>query len=58
MGTTHANEMPINILNNIDEIKSTIENIKLQVENLLSEQKNIEKNQLITAIEDKIAEAK
>ena len=58
MGATPANEMAINILNNIDEIKSTIENIKLQVENSSSEQKKIEKNQLITAIEDKIVEEK
>ena len=58
MGATPANEMAINILNNIDEIKSTLENIKLQVENSSSEQKKIEKNQLITAIEDKIAEEK
>ena len=58
MGATPANEMAINILNNIDEIKSTLENIKLQVENSSSEHKKIEKNQLITAIEDKIAEEK
>ena len=45
MGATPANEMAINILNNIDEIKSTLENIKLQVENSSSEQKKIEKNQ-------------
>lgn len=57
-GATPANEMAINILNNIDEIKSTLENIKLQVENSASEQKKIEKNQLVTAIEDKIAEEK
>ena len=55
MGATPANEMAINILNNIDEIKSTLENIKLQVENSSSEQKKIEKNQLITAIEDKLS---
>ncbi len=58
MGSTPANEMAINILNNIDEMKSTLENIKLHVENLASEQKDIEKNQLINAIEEKIEEEK
>lgn len=58
MGVTPANEMAINILNNIDDIKSTLENIKLQVENSASEQKEIEKNQLINAIEEKIEEEK
>jgi hypothetical protein len=58
MGSTPANEMAINILNNIDEMKSTLENIKLHVENLASEQKEIEKNQLINAIEEKIEEEK
>lgn len=58
MGVTPANEMAINILNNIDDIKSTLENIKLQVENSSSEQKEIEKNQLINAIEEKIEEEK
>lgn len=58
MGLTPANEMAINILNNIDDIKSTLENIKLQVENSASEQKEIEKNQLINAIEEKIEEEK
>lgn len=58
VGQSPANEKAINILNNIDEIKYTFEELKLQVENMLAEQKNIEKDQLITAIKDKIEEVK
>ena len=50
--------MALNILNNIDEIKSIIENLKLQIENATEEQKKIEKDQLVNALDTKIEEEK
>lgn len=58
LGESPANEMAINILNNIDEIKSIIENLKTQINEELDEQKGIEKKQLINDLEDKISEEK
>ena len=58
LGESPANEMAINILNNIDEIKSIIENLKTQINEELNEQKGIEKKQLINDLEDKILEEK
>ena len=58
LGESPANEMAINILNNIDEIKSIIENLKTQINEKLDEQKGIEKTQLINDLEDKILEEK
>lgn len=58
LGESPANEMAINILNNIDEIKSIIENLKTQINEELNEQKGIEKKQLINDLEDKISEEK
>lgn len=58
LGESPANEMAINILNNIDEIKSIIENLKTQINEELDEQKGIEKKQLINDLEDKILEEK
>jgi len=58
LGESPANEMAINILNNIDEIKSIIENLKTQINEELDEQKDIEKTQLINDLEDKILEEK
>ena len=58
LGESPANEMAINILNNIDEIKSIIENLKTQINEELDEQKGIEKTQLINDSEDKILEEK
>lgn len=58
LGESPANEMAINILNNIDEIKSIIENLKTQINEELDEQKGIEKTQLINDLEDKILEEK
>ena len=58
LGHSPANEIALNILNNIDEIKSIIENLKLQIENATEEQKNIEKDQLVNALDKKIEEEK
>ena len=56
VGTSPANETALNILNRIDDIKTTIENLKNKVYNSAVEQKNIEKQQLINCIEEKILE--
>ena len=56
LGHSPANEIALNILNNIDEIKSIIENLKL--ENATEEQKKIEKDQLVNALDTKIEEEK
>ena len=56
VGTSPANETALNILNRIDGIKTTIENLKNKVYNSAVEQKNIEKQQLINCIEEKILE--
>ena len=56
LGHSPANEIALNILNNIDEIKSIIENLKLQIENATEEQKKIEKDQLVNALDTKIEE--
>ena len=58
LGHSPANEIALNILNNIDEIKSIIENLKLQLENATEEQKKIEKDQLVNALDTKIEEEK
>lgn len=58
LGHSPANEMALNILNNIDEIKSIIENLKLQIENATEDQKKIEKDQLVNALDTKIEEEK
>ena len=54
IGYSPANESAINILNDIDEIKSIIENIKRDVIISAEEQRQIEKLQLIEAIKNKI----
>lgn len=58
LGHSPANEIALNILNNIDEIKSIIENLKLQIENATEEQKKIEKDQLVNALDKKIEDEK
>ena len=58
LGHSPENEIALNILNNIDEIKSIIENLKLQLENATEEQKKIEKDQLVNALDTKIEEEK
>jgi len=54
IGYSPANESAINILNDIDEIKSIIENVKRDVIISAEEQRQIEKLQLIEAIKNKI----
>lgn len=55
-GVSPANEKAVDILKKIDNIKEKIEELKKQVYNESLEQKEIEKSQLIQAIEEKIAE--
>lgn len=54
LGSSPTNELAINILDNINEIKNIIGNLKNQLEIDALEQKQIEKKQLIEAIESKI----
>ena len=56
VGTSPANETALNILNRIDDIKTAIENLKNKVYNSAVDQKEIEKKQLISCIEEKILE--
>ena len=49
-----SNEEAIRILNKIDEIQSTFEELKSMVYDCSLEQKDIEKKQLVAAIEDKL----
>ena len=55
-GVSPANENAIKILNTIDEIKATMNNLKEIIEDQANKQKEIEKEQLIEAIEEKIKE--
>jgi len=55
MGITPANEMGIDILNCIDEIKSTFDNLKEKIIDQAKEQRESEKKQLIKELEDKIS---
>ena len=55
-GVSPANENAIKILNTIDEIKATMNNLKEIIEAQANEQKKIEKEQLIEALEEKIKE--
>ncbi len=57
-GISPANEMSNDIVNAIEEIKHTITTLKEDVRKVASEQKEIEKDQLIEAIEDKLAKEK
>ena len=54
MGVTPANEMGVEILNCIDEIKTVYDNLKENILEQAKEQKESEKQQLIKAIEEKI----
>ena len=55
MGIAPANEMGIDILNCIDEIKSTFDNLKEKIIDQAKEQRESEKKQLIKELEDKIS---
>ena len=57
-GVSPANESAISIIRNIEDIKKTIEELKNKIYKSTLEQKKIEKEQLIKAIEDKIDEEK
>ena len=57
-GISPANEMSSDILNAIEEIKQTMNTLKEDVRKLASEQKEIEKDQLVEAIEDKLEKEK
>lgn len=54
MSDTPVNEMALEILSKIDEIKSTVDNLVTNVKKSTTEQKQIEKQQLINEIEMKI----
>lgn len=54
MSDTPLNEMALEILSKIDEIKSTVDNLVTNVKKSTTEQKQIEKQQLINEIEMKI----
>lgn len=56
MGVSPANEKAMDILNQIDEIKSIMDNLKREVSRYTKTQKEIEKEQLIQSIEAKIEE--
>ena len=57
-GISPANEMAVGIINLIDEIKQTMTNLRDNVKEVATSQKEIEKQQLIEAIEDKIEKEK
>ena len=54
MSDTPINEIALEILSKIDEIKSTVDNLVTNVKKSTTEQKQIEKQQLINEIEIKI----
>lgn len=55
MGITPANEMALGIIDKIDEIKNVFDNLQEEIMDAVTEQKSIEKAQLIKAIEEKKA---
>ncbi|MBR3210424.1 MAG: hypothetical protein IKF71_00605 [Bacilli bacterium] len=57
-GISPANEMAIEIINAIDEIKETMKRLMDSVREVTANQKEIEKRQLIDAIEEKIEKEK
>ena len=58
IGDTPLNKIAVDILNKIDEIKLTIENLQKSAKNSSEVQKQIEKQQLITEINNKIEHEK
>lgn len=54
-GISPSNEMANEIINAIEEIKQTMKELQVSVRDVTTKQKEIEKRQLIDAIEDKIA---
>ncbi len=57
-GISPSNEMAEEIVNLIDEIKDTMQKVKNNVREITTKQKEIEKRQLIDAIEEKIKKEK
>lgn len=57
-GESPAKELSISITNSIETLEASINRFKKQIINNASEQKEIEKQQLIQAIEEKIEEEK
>lgn len=57
-GISPANEMATDIINTIDEIQQTMKNLRNNVKEVATTQKEIEKQQLIEAIEDKLEKEK
>lgn len=55
MGTSPTNEIAIDIINKIDEIKQVMLNLEDEVASLAEEQKKIEKEQLIFEIKKKLS---
>ncbi len=55
-GISPAHEMAVEIINRIDEIKEEVEKLKNKIRDNAEEQKEIEKQQLVEAIETKIDE--
>ena len=53
-GISPANEMAVGILNEIEEINQTMKTLRADIKEVATKQKEIEKKQLIEAIEDKI----
>lgn len=56
MGISPANDSALKIVNNIDDLKIAINNLKQKIYSSAKEQKKIEKEQLINAIEKKMIE--
>lgn len=57
-GISPANELAIEIIKSIDEIKNTMDRLKNNVRDVSTKQKELEKDQLIDAIEEKIEKEK
>ena len=55
-GESPSNEMAIEIIHKIEEIDEVYKNLKNKVNKMANEQKNIEKTELIRALENKIKE--
>lgn len=57
-GISPANELATEIIKSIDEIKNTMDRLKNNVRDVSTKQKELEKDQLIDAIEEKIEKEK
>jgi len=57
-GISPANELANNIIKSIDEIKTTMDKLRSNVKDVTTKQKELEKDQLIDAIAEKIEKEK